>query len=321
MTMVLEPLYERDFKSFSYGFRPERSAHDAIDDITQTLWNSGGGWVIELDISGFFDNIDHKHLRVFLDRRVRDGVLRRAIDKWLRAGVIEFGEIRTAKKGTPQGGVISPLLANIYLHELMDTWFSREVVPRVPNARIVRFADDIIMAFDTRSEAERVRAVCQKRFDKYGLKLHPEKTRIVDFRRPRTSRKKPDNEGRPGTFNFLGFTMYWAKGRKGFWCLKAKTKKEKIRESLKEISDWCKTNRHKKVHWQHQKLSEKIRGHFAYFARVGNSPMLDKFQKGVALTWYRWLRRRSQKRHLSKTEFWTRLKRNPFPNPTIFRRR
>lgn len=320
VTMVLEPLYERDFKNFSYGFRPGRSPHDAIAETTQTLWKSGGGWVIELDISGFFDNIDHKHLREFLDRRVKDGVLRRAIDKWLRAGVIEDGEIQNAKVGTPQGGVISPLLANIYLHELMDAWFTREVVPRIPNARIIRFADDIIMAFETLSDAKRVKAVCQKRFAKYGLELHPEKTRIVDFRRPPIYQRRPDSKGGPGTFNFLGFTMYWAKGRKGFWCLKAKTKKEKLRKSLKDISDWCKANRHKKVHWQHQKLCKKVLGHYAHFARIGNSPMLDKYQKGVARIWYRWLSRRAQKRHLSKTEFWRRLKRNPLPSPTIIHR-
>lgn len=321
VTMVLEPLFEQDFYWFSYGFRPEKSAHQGIDAVCGDLWKSRGGWVVELDIKGFFDNIDHKALRTFLDQRVRDGVLRRAIDKWLCAGVMEDGSLQLSKKGTPQGGVISPLLANILLHGLVDKWFIDEVLPRVPEAKLCRYADDIIMTFRSERDAKRILAVTRKRFTKFGLELHPEKTRIIDFRCPLRKPKDISREQRPGTFDFLGFTFYWCIGLSGFWCLKTRTRKGKLRESLRDISDWCRKNRHRKVKWQHQKLCEKLKGHYAYFGRTGNTPMLKNFFYGVCRTWYRWLARRSQKRYLGKIEFFNRLCRNPLPSPKIVHRR
>lgn len=316
--MVLEPLYEQDFYEFSYGFRPGRSAHQAIRAVSDELWERKGAWVVEVDIKGFFDNIDHKHLRSVLDQRVRDGVIRRAIDKWLRAGVMEDGTVHRNKGGTPQGGVISPILANIFLHELMDKWFTREVATRMEGATMTRYADDIIMAFRSKGQAEKALAVTHKRFEKFGLELHPEKTRLIDFRCP-TGR--PQGKGKdPGTFDFLGFTFYWRVGLKGFWCLKKKTRKEKLKKGLKEISDWCRRNRHMKVGWQHQKLCEKLRGHYAYFGVTGNTEMLRKFFFGATRTWMKWLRRRAQKRHLSKTEFFHRLRKNPLPGPKIVHR-
>lgn len=321
VVMVLEPIYEQDFKAFSHGFRPNRSAHDAIDAIKEGLWNSGGGFVVEVDISGFFDNIDHGVLRTFLDQRVRDGVIRRAIDKWLRAGIMEDGTFQNSKLGTPQGGVISPLLANIFLHELMDTWFVNEVSPRVRGAQIVRYADDIVMCFETEADAKKVLDVTHKRFNRFGLTLHPEKTKIVRFLRPRLYNAPKSKEKKPGTFDFLGFTIYWGKGRKGYWCLMSRTKKDKLRKALSEVNDWCKTNRHKKVLWQWEKLSQKLNGHYAYFGRTGNGQMLNAFRLGVTRIWYKWLSRRSQKKYLSNTEFYQRLKRKPLPSARIIHRR
>ena len=315
VTMLMEPIYEQDFYDFSYGFRPKKSAHDALRAVCGHLWKSRGGWVVEVDISGFFDNIAHGALRSVLDQRVRDGVIRRSIDKWLRAGILEDGNITKSLQGTPQGGVVSPLLANIFLHEVVDKWFRNEVQPRVSGARMFRFADDIVMVFSRKEQAEKVLEVTRKRFEKFGLTLHPEKTRIVDFRRRFTS--KLGKGERPGTIAFLGFDLYWALGRKQFWCLKKKTRAKKLRESLQEISKWCRKHRHHKVLWQLKKLTEKIKGHYTYFAVTGNLPSLENFFFGVGRIWYKWLSRRSETKSLSKTKFYERLRRNPLPFPRI----
>ena len=206
--MVLEPVYEQDFLDCSYGFRPGRGAHQALEALWRSLMDYGGGWVIDLDIQSFFDQVGHNHLRDFLDGRVRDGVIRRTIGKWLRAGVMEEGVVRYPESGTPQGGVASPLLANIYLHEVLDVWFEQEVKPRLRGrAALVRYADDATLTFEREEDARRVLRVLPKRLGRFGLKLHPEKTRLVDFRRPRGSRRN----GAGRTFEMLGFTHLWGK--------------------------------------------------------------------------------------------------------------
>lgn len=187
VAMLLEAIYEQDFHPGSYGFRPGRNAHDALDALWKGVMSTGGGWVLEVDIQSFFDTLDHGALRSFLDKRVTDGVIRRAIDKWLKAGVLEAGAVTHPEVGTPQGGVISPLLANVYLHEVLDRWFETDVKPRLRGrAQLVRYADDFVLAFALEADARRVMAVLPKRFGKYGLTLHPDKTRLVKFTRPRT---------------------------------------------------------------------------------------------------------------------------------------
>ncbi len=209
--MVLEPVFEQDFLDCSYGFRPGRSAHQGLDALWRGLMEMGGGWIIDLDIQSFFDDVDWGHLRGFLDQRVRDGVIRRAIGKWLNAGVMESGEVRHPDRGTPQGGVISPALSNLYLHEVLDVWFEHEVKPRLRGRAFeIRFADDAALVFEREEDARQVLAVLSKRFAKYGLRLHPEKTRLVDFR-------SPPQAGRGGSqrqcsFGLLGFTHYWGRG-------------------------------------------------------------------------------------------------------------
>lgn len=319
VSMLLEPLYEQDFHEFSYGFRPSRSAHQAIDAMRDHLWEIKGGWLVEVDIKGFFDGIDHAKLRECLAKRMGDGVLKRAIDKWLRAGVMEDGVILRSEKGTPQGGVISPLLANIFLHEVMDDWFAKVVKPRVgPAARMVRYADDILVIVQTEKEAQRVLAATRNRFAKFGLELHPEKSKIVDFTRPPW--KGSPKGAEPGTFNFLGFTFYWGKSQKGFPAIMNRTRKESLRAGLKEISAWCEKNRHEKVAWQFSKLNEKLRGHYGYFGRRGNIGCLTCFRHQVGKIWRFWLNRRSQQRHLSWTKFYVRLKANPLLHPWITHR-
>jgi RNA-directed DNA polymerase len=238
VAMVLEAIYEEDFLDCSYGFRPGRSAHDALRVVRQELSELGGGWVLEVDIRSFFDELDHGHLRDFLDRRVRDGVIRRAIGKWLQAGVMEEGRVRHPEAGTPQGGVISPLLANLYLHEVVDRWFAEEVNPRLRGrAVLVRYADDLVIVFADEADARRVAEVLPKRLGRFGLRLHPEKTRLVSFRRPPwgTDGSGPDG---PGTFVFLGFTHFWGKGRKrGSWVVKRTTAASRFARSMNRMRE------------------------------------------------------------------------------------
>ena len=317
--MLLEPAYEQDFLDCSYGFRPGKSQHQALDTLWKHLMKQQGEWVLSVDISGFFDNIDHKHMRHFLDRRVRDGVVRRLIDKWLRAGICENGVIRHPIKGTPQGGVLSPLLSNIYLHELVDKWFVETVTPRMTGAaRMFRFADDIIMVFQSKEDADRVLEVLHKRFEKYGLDLHPEKTRLINFQKPR---QRPPSDRRPETqgnsFDFLGFTMYWRKSRKGRWVVGQKTRKSRLKRALGAIQEWCRLNRHRKLAEQHRMLALKMKGHYAYYGITGNSRMLGRFCWNCKFIWWKWLNRRSQHRHLSVKRFFEKLDRNPLPNPRI----
>ena len=200
VVMILEPIYEHDFHAGSYGYRPGKSAQQAIDDLRGWLIRKGGGWVLDVDVRKFFETIDHAHLREFLQRRVRDGVLLRLIGKWLNAGVLEEGAISYPDEGTPQGGVISPLLANIYLHYVLDEWFEHEVKPVLAGeAKLIRFADDFVLAFTHQRDAERVFAVLGKRFAKYGLTIHPEKTRLVRFTRPGRDDSDDDASGKPET--------------------------------------------------------------------------------------------------------------------------
>jgi group II intron reverse transcriptase/maturase len=214
VAMVLEPIYEQDFLDCSYGFRPGRSAHQALQATWRQLMNMGGGIVIEVDIQGFFDACDRTRIQEILKRRVRDGVVLRLIGKWLHAGVWEEGRITYPETGTPQGGVISPILSNVYLHEVMDTWFERDVRPHLRGqAFLIRYADDIALGFTREDDAKRVMDVLPKRFEKYGLTLHPEKTRMIDFRKPGSARgpRGPGGPTGPGTFDLLGFTHFWVR--------------------------------------------------------------------------------------------------------------
>jgi RNA-directed DNA polymerase len=215
VAMVLEAVYEQDFLDCSYGFRPGRSAHQALRVVRDQTMRMAGKWVLEVDLRRFFDTLDRRQLQDIVRQRVRDGVLLRLIGKWLNAGVMEDGALEYPEAGTPQGGVISPILANIYLHEVLDQWFARQVAPRLAGGAIlVRYADDVLIIFEQEADARRVLDVLPKRLAKYALTLNPEKTRLVDFRRPdrravASSSDARDADSRPGTFDLLGFTHYW----------------------------------------------------------------------------------------------------------------
>jgi group II intron reverse transcriptase/maturase len=323
VAMVLEAVYEQDFLDCSYGFRPGRSAHQALEVLQHEAVCMAGGWVLEIDIRKFFDTLDHRHLLEILRRRVRDGVLLRLIGKWLNAGVLEDGQLSHPEAGTPQGGVISPLLANVYLHEVLDAWFERDVKPRLRGgAFTVRYADDAALVFSREDDARRVMEVLPKRFGKYGLALHPEKTRLVEFRRP--DRRPPKDHGgagggRPGTFDLLGFTHYWGLSRKGRWVVKRKTARDRFSRALKRVADWCRQNRHQPVHEQQQALARKLLGHFGYFGITGNYEALHRFREGVSCAWRKWLDRRSNRARMSWDKMGQLLQRYPLPQPRIFK--
>jgi RNA-directed DNA polymerase len=290
VAMLLEPIYEQDFLDCSYGFRPGRSAHGALSALWSQCMTGGITWILDVDISKFFDTLDQTHLRSFLQHRVRDGVITRLIGKWLKAGVLEEGALSYPEAGTPQGGAASPLLSNLYLHYVLDRWFAQEVIPRLRGrAFMTRFADDVVMGFALKEDAERVLRVLPKRLGKYGLKIHRDKTRLVAFGRPRGT-----SGSQPGTFDFLGFTHYWGKSRRGKWVIKRKTAHQRFSRGLKQIAEWCRHNRHRPVVEQHQELCQKLRGHFAYYGITGNDLWLQKFRQGVKRAWQKWLHRRSR---------------------------
>ncbi len=314
VAMVLESVYEQDFLDCSYGFRPGRSAHQALDALWHRLMEVGGGWVLEIDIRKFFDALDHRHLRAILSRRVRDGVLLRLIGKWLKAGVLEDGCITHPESGSPQGGVISPVLANAYLHDVLDTWFEQTVKPRLKGrASLIRYADDAVLVFEAESDARRVLDVLPKRFGKYGLTLHPEKTRLVPFQGLRPGAPPAPRDGRPGTFEFLGFTHYWGRTLKGNWAVKRKTAGGRLRRSLASVAAWCREHRHDPVKEQWAALTAKLLGHFAYYGIAGNIASLRDFRDHVRHAWQKWLSRRSNKAAIAWERFGELERRYPLP--------
>jgi group II intron reverse transcriptase/maturase len=320
VAMVLEAVYEQDFLDCSYGFRPGRSAHQALRTLREQLMSMGGGWVVELDIQQFFDRLEHHHLREILRRRVRDGVLLRLIDKWLKAGVLEAGSVSHPEAGTPQGGVISPVLSNVYLHEVLDVWFERQVKPRLRGrAVLIRYADDALLLFSDESDARRVMDVLPKRFGRYGLTLHPEKTRLVDFRKPRLPSSPPggNRDAGSGAFDLLGFTHFWARSRKGYWVVKQTTAKGRLSRALRRVRDWCRTHRHWPVREQHGALCRKLRGHFAYYGVTGNSGAIARFRQEVVRIWRKWLGRRSRQKDVSWARMNTLLARHRLPAAVI----
>jgi group II intron reverse transcriptase/maturase len=319
VAMVLEAIYEESFHDFSYGFRPRRSAHQACEALTGASVKMAGGWVLEVDIAKFFDTLDHERLREILSQRVRDGVLLRLIGKWLNAGVMEGLVLSHPEAGTPQGGVISPLLANIYLHEVLDEWFVRDVQPRLSGrAVLVRYADDFVFVFARKDDAERVFDVLPKRFGKYGLRLHPEKTRLVPFHRP--DRDDDGDDDGPGTIDMLGFTHHWGLSRKGKWVVKRRTATDRFSRTLRRIAEWCRTHRHDGVEAQQHALARKLNGHYAYFGVTSNYGALGRLLYEVKAIWRKWLSRRSQKGFLNWTAMHRLLERYPLPRPRIVRR-
>lgn len=313
VVMLLEPIYETAFHDGSYGFRPGRSAHQALESLWKQAMDQCGGWILEVDIRKFFDTLDHARLREFLQHRIRDGVLLRLIGKWLNAGVMEDGSVSYPEAGSPQGGVISPLLANLYLHHVLDRWFEQEVKPRLKGrAFLIRYADDFVIGFGREDDAKRVFEVLPKRFGKYGLTIHPDKTRLVPFQQPAPRRAaSTGNPDGPGSFDLLGFTHYWGRSRNGHWVVKRKTAKSRLSRAVRSIAQWCRTHRHRPVKEQHRVLCQKLCGHYAYYGITGNASALSAFRTAVVRTWRQWLSRRNRERSTTWTVFTRMLERYP----------
>ncbi len=317
ITMLLEPIYEQTFLDCSFGYRPARNAHQALQVLHTGIMKQQGYWVLEVDIRKYFDSIPFAALRECLAKRVTDGVVRKLIDKWLKAGVLEAGQVHYPEAGTPQGGVISPILSNVFLHHVIDQWYTEQVRPRLRGpSTLVRFCDDFVMCFTYKADAERVLAVLAKRLGKFGLQLHPDKTRLVDFR-PRRSAREQEESTLPTTFNFLGFTHVWGKSRKGNAVVRQLTAKDRLARSLKAINQRCKRMRNWPIRQQHQRLCRVLTGHYGYFGITGNFKRLGLLYYQVRRLWQKWLSRRSSKSYVQWDRYERMLERFVLPKPRI----
>lgn len=318
---ILEAIYEQDFLPCSFGYRPGRSAHDALNDVFRAIVVGKVNYVLEVDIKGYFENIVHEHLMVFLRQRIKDGGLLRLIGKWLRAGVLEDGRLLPVTKGTSQGAVVSPILANVYLHYVLDEWMETVVAPRMRGEMyLIRYADDLIICFQHREDAERVAGVLRKRFAKYGLELHEEKTRLITFGRFAEANLRGQGQGKPLTFDFLGFTHIGARGRNGKFTVRVRTARKRMRRAMKRVAEWCRDHRHWSIPEQHRALSRALLGHYAYYGRMSNYPSLATFLNFTKRTWLKWLRRRAQRRRFSWAKYNDLLRRYSLPKPRVKQR-
>ena len=310
---LLEVIYEQDFLPCSYGFRPGRNAHDAHRALDKAARHGGASWVLEADIVSYFDRIDRKKLIDLLQRRCADKSLLRLIGKCLHVGILEDGGIVSPETGTTQGSTLSPLLANVYLHYVLDQWFEEEVKAKLQGkATLIRYADDFVIAFGRKEDAERVHEWLVSRLGEWGLELHPEKTRLVDFRRPPSDQR--GGKG-PGTFDFLGFTVLWSRSRQGHWYVATHTRMARLRKAKKAINQWCNRHRHLLVEEQHAALVRRIRGHFNYFDVRGNIRRVRLLIRDVERSWHKWLNRRSQRSTMSWKRFKNLLRDYPLPVP------
>lgn len=312
---VLEAIYEQDFLGCSYGFRPGRSAHGAVRTLEQIVHQGEVRWIFEADIVSFFDSLERTELKKMLEVRVADGSLLRLIGKCLHVGVLDGEAVLEPELGTVQGSVLSPLLGNVYLHYVLDRWFETEVKPRLRGkATLIRYCDDFIIGFEREDDARRVRAVLEKRLGRFGLTLHPDKTRLLPFWRPSTTQQSGQG---PATFDFLGFTFYWRRTRTGHWRMGCKTRRASLRRAKQAIYDWCRRHRHQPVEAQHAALGRRLRGHFNYFGVSGNFRSLLRLAEATKRAWYKWLCRRSQRKRLTWERFTDFLRQRPLPRPRI----
>ena len=311
---LLEVVYEQSFMDGSHGFRPGRRAHGALQAIDRAAWRGEARYVLEADIVSFFDSIDRKMLMEMLRGRIADESLMRLVGKCLRVGVLDGEAYSEPEVGTAQGSVLSPLLGNVYLHHALDLWFEQTVKPRLRGrAVLVRYADDFVVGFERRDDAEMVLGALQERMARYRLTLHPDKTRLIDFTPPST-------DGGPkggATFDFLGFTLHWQRTRQGRWRVAYRTRGARLRRSMQAVADWCRRHRHEPVEAQHASLVRKLTGHYNYFGVNGNVARLKALLRHAERAWRKWLDRRSQNAHMTWDRFWQLLGRYPLPQPRV----
>jgi group II intron reverse transcriptase/maturase len=314
---ILNAIYEQDFLDCSYGFRPGRGAHHALDEVGRVICTRPTEWILELDITSYFDTIVREQLIEMIEKRISDDSVLRLIRKWIQVGVIEEGRLLRSETGTGQGQPISPILANIYLHYILDEWFEEVVKPRMKGeAHEIRFADDAILCFEHKEDAEKVKEVLAKRFSRFGLTLHPEKTRLVEFGRYAARNAKRQGK-KPQTFDFLGFTHMCARSRNGKFTVHVKTIGKRFRRGLKAIAEWCQKNRHQPVDAQQKTLNAKLRGHYQYYGRPTNYRSLRQFYRNVRRIWREWLSRRTRGRWLTWERYDKILRQHPLLLPRI----
>jgi group II intron reverse transcriptase/maturase len=314
---LLGAIYEQDFLDCSFGFRPGRSAHDALQALNGAVHRGEVNVVLEADIVSFFDRIDRTKLKQFLEQRLADKSLMRLIGKCLHVGVLEGGVETSPELGTVQGSTLSPLLGNVYLHHVLDVWFETDIKPALRGkAILVRYADDFIIGLQRPEEAEHVLSLLSKRLAAFGLELHPDKTRRVDFRRPPGGSR--GGKG-PGTFDFLGFTHYWKCSQKGRWYMAIKTSRSRQRRAITAVYDWCRRHRHQSVPAQHAALRRKLTGHYNYFSVRGNSNAIGRLAFHARRAWYKWLCRRSQRSRLNWDRFNDLLRDFPLSAPKVIK--
>jgi len=327
MVAVLNRIYEEDFLGFSYGFRPGRGQHDALDALSVGITSRKVGWILDADIAGFFDSIDQHWLMRFVEHRIGDRRVLRLIRKWLKAGILEAGRVTVPETGTPQGSVISPLLANVYLHYALDQWAAQW---RRRHARgdmiIVRYADDFVVGFQFRDDAERFQTALTERLKSFALSLHPDKTRLLEFGRFAAANRARRGLGKPETFTFLGFVHICAKSRKGKFQLRRKTRGKRQKAKLKGIKDELRKRMHAPPVEQGRWLAQVVGGYFAYYAVPTNGPALSAFRADVKRLWWQSLRRRSQNDRTTWAKFGRLAERwlpqvritHPWPNVRFF---
>jgi len=315
--LILTAIYEQDFLPSSYGFRPGRNAHQAVEGVKAAIAQGKVSWVLDVDIQSFFDTLNHDWLAKFVGHRIADKRLLRLIQRWLKAGVMEEGKVTRSSSGSPQGGVISPILANIYLHYVLDIWVDKIVKPRMKGEIYsFRYADDILFCFQLQRDALKFQRALNKRLEKFGLKLNQEKTKLCRFGRY-AKKNAALNQERRATFNFLGFTFYNGISRSGKYRTGCRTQSKRLSAAMNRVTVWCKDNRHQAVAWQARYLNAVLRGHYYYYGVTGNFPSVSAFYRHMVEVWRRYLSKRSQRAKLSWEKFNKMLESYPLIKPHL----
>jgi RNA-directed DNA polymerase len=315
LSEVLGTIYEQDFLDCSFGFRPGRSAHDAVRALTRAVDGGEANFILEIDVASYFDSINREKLLELIQKRVADGSILRLVSKCMHVGVLDGEEMSSPEVGTVQGSTLSPLLGNVYLHYALDVWFTEEVKPHLKGkATLIRYADDAVFGFERHDDAENMKAMLEQRMRAFGLKLNLDKTRLLDFRPP--PRSQGEGKGR-GTFDFLGFTWYWRRTRRGRWTVACKTRSARLARAIRSAYDWCRSHLHQPVKVQHTALVRRIQGHFNYFGVSGNVRSLYTVVHHARRAWFKWLNRRSQRASLTWERFEDLLRDFPLPVPRV----
>lgn len=318
MTPILNAIYEQDFLDCSYGFRPQRNCHDALKALNVYIEKRYTNYIVDVDIKGFFDNVDHKWMMEFLKERIADPSLLRIIARFLKSGYMEQTKFHKTEFGTPQGGLISPILANVYLHYVLDLWFECHVKKRCKGqAYLVRYADDFVCCFQKIEDAKKFYQALKLRLNKFNLEVSEEKTTIIPFGRFAAENNKRIGKGNPPTFDFLGFTHYCSQSKKGIFRVKRKTSKKKRTAKLKANKEWLKANRHLDMEEIVNRLRRSLTGYYNYYCITDNLPAVEKFQSEVIKQFFKWMNRRSQRKSFTWEKFQLFLRKFPLPKPKV----